>query len=249
MQDLLINLLASVIAGAAVWFAQRLVRYRSVERRRRFFGIRPNEEVHFHVSRHFSSPREKSVHRDDMAALVELAIVTKECGGRPTLVTAVDTAAASRTGTEFCVGGPAANERTAAYLRSLLPGVAFDIVDSAQMSIRVGGRTFDHTPGRAEYALVVRLLGQKTGHPVFLLMGQKAYTNLAAARYLATQHRELGRRFPDQRDFCLLLLVREPAVLGSDHVELVADLTAEAATAPVAAPAVTGDADDHTAQR
>ncbi len=232
MQDLVINLLASVIAGAAVWFGQRLLVYRRINRRRRFFGVQPGEEVVLHVSRHSSSPRPKSVHRDDVAALVELATIVKECGGRPALVSPGEPGSQQRRATEFCVGGPSANPRAAAYLRSMLPGIVFHPWDAegGALSFSVGSHRFGHVAGREEYALLVRMLGEQASSPVFLVMGQKAHTNLAAARYLGANEKQLRESYPDGADFCLVLRVREPEAFGADHIELVADLTQQART-------------------
>ena len=237
MQDLLINLLASIIAGSAVWSAQRLLSYRRINRRRRFFGVRPDEEVLLHVSRHSSSPRPKSVHRDDVAALIELATTIKACGGLPVMMPAGEPASDRRRATEFCVGGPSSNPRVAAYLRTTLPGIVFSPFDAetATLSFSVGQQRFDHVAGREEYALLVRMLGANSGHPVFLVMGQKAHTNLAAARYLAANVARLRKSYPKGADFCLVLKLREPATFGTDDIELVADLTAQART-PAPAP-------------
>jgi hypothetical protein len=154
MQDLLINLLASIIAGGAVWFGQRLVRYRLVEQQRRFLGIWPGEDIFLYVSKHSSSPRAKSVHRDDVAALMELATAIKQCGGRPVLVPLEEKSSSPRPATEFCVGGPFANPRTAAHLRAELPGIVFGSQDPQQdlLSFHVGARRFEHLADHEEYA-------------------------------------------------------------------------------------------------
>ncbi|WBB46798.1 hypothetical protein O3597_16560 [Verrucosispora sp. WMMA2044] len=70
MGDLLINLLASVIAGTAVWLTGFLLRRHKLNRARAFFGLAAGASCLLVVSRHASSPREFSVHRRDVAALV-----------------------------------------------------------------------------------------------------------------------------------------------------------------------------------
>ena len=85
MQDLLINLLASVLAGVAGWLGQRFVRRRRLARERSFFGLDEGGACLLSVARHFSSPRRASVHRRDVAALVELATLARECGARADL--------------------------------------------------------------------------------------------------------------------------------------------------------------------
>ncbi|HEV7965837.1 MAG TPA: hypothetical protein VGP57_25070 [Actinoplanes sp.] len=221
MRDLLINLMASVIAGAAVWLAQRAVRRRRLARERAFFGLTAGGDCLLSVARHFSSPRKASVHRRDVAALVELATLARECGARADL--ANDGALAQGFGrlTEFCVGGPGGNPRTATHLRTILRGVTF----VAAETIAVGGVEYHFEPGVAEYVVLARAWGPARDRPVFVLAGQTAPTNLAAARYLAARNRPLFRQFGPDRQFCLILRIVEPAVYGADFVELVADVT------------------------
>jgi hypothetical protein len=229
MQDLLINLLASVIAGVAVWLAQRVLRRRRMARERAFFGLAENGTCLLSVARHFSSPRRASVHRRDVAALVELATLARERGAHADL--ANDGALAQGFGrlTEFCVGGPSGNPRTATHLRTILRGVTF--ADGVE-TITVGGVKYRFEPGVAEYVVLARAWGPARDRPVFVLAGQTAPTNLAAARYLTAQHRTLSRTYGSDRRFCLVLRIVEPAVYGADFVELVADVTDVAFQAP-----------------
>jgi hypothetical protein len=132
--------------------------------------------------------------------------------------------------TEFCVGGPAGNPRTAAHLRSLLPGIRVEPYDATgqDLSFSVGTVTFRREVDKAEYVVLARAWGPAGGRPVFLLGGQTARTNLAAARFLATGYRQLYRRYGASKRFCLVLRIVEPAVYGSDFTEIAADLTDEA---------------------
>lgn len=222
VRDIAINLAASVIAGAAVWISQFLLRYRRLVRQRAFFGVQPHAEVLLSVSRHFSSPQPHSVHRWDVATLVELATVVKQCGGRPTLVTANEIRQEAGRVTEYCVGGPTTNPRAAAFLRSALPDVHFlDPQGTDDHGIQVGAHIYRMVHQHEEYVLLARILHPATARPVFLLTGQTALSNLAAARYLTAHQRTLRGR----RDFCLLLRVHESPVFGADHAELVADCT------------------------
>jgi hypothetical protein len=228
MRDLLINLLASVIAGLAVWLAGRLVRYRRLARERAFFGLAGGAACVLSAPRHFSSPRENSVHRRDVAALVELATVARECGARADLSGDRELASEFGRQTEFCVGGPGANPRTATHLRTILRGITFP---EPGLTV-VGGEEYTVENGVAEYVVLARAWGPARGRPVFILAGQTAPTNLAAARYLAGEHRRLFRTYGADRPFCLVLRVVEPAIYGTDFTELVADVTAVAFRAP-----------------
>lgn len=237
MWDLLINLLASVIAGVAVWAGHRVLRLRELSRKRAFFGVEPGAEVLFFVAKHYSSPRPNSVHRTDVATLIELATSVKECGGQPTLVVAGDDMHESGRQTEYSVGGPIANPRTGAYLRSLLPGVTAELAEGRDLPTLVVGETaYNSDYEHDEFVLLVRTIPPESTRPVFLLIGQTARTNLAAARYLVRNYKRLRREFGAQPRFSLMLRVKEPRSFGGGHVERVADLTSQSVT-PIPSPA------------
>ncbi|MEV6302435.1 hypothetical protein AB0M02_23680 [Actinoplanes sp. NPDC051861] len=237
MGDLLINLLASVIAGTAVWLAGFLVRRRKLNRERAFFGLTAGGSCLLVVSRHASSPREFSVHRRDVAALVELATIARECGAHADRVG--DNQPSGEIGrlTEFCVGGPGeASPRSATHVRTILRGVTYEYFDEGKrrMSFTVGDTEYVLSP-ETSYVLLARFWGPAGGHPVFFLGGLSAGSNLAAARYLAANHPELGRTYGADRPFALVLRVVEPAAYGTDFTELAADVT-DVAFQPVPRP-------------
>jgi hypothetical protein len=184
------------------------------------------------VARHFSSPRKSSVHRRDVAALVELATLARECGARADLASDAELAQEFGRLTEFCVGGPGGNSRTETHLRTLLPGVTFRPPGDDPATLVVGDAAFPCVPGIAEFVILARAFGPAGGKPVFLLAGQTAPTNLAAARHLDRKHRELFRAHGADRPFCLVLRIVEPAVYGIDFTEVVADVSDVAFAAP-----------------
>jgi hypothetical protein len=234
VHDLLVNLLASVVAGSAVWLSQRLLRYRKLARQRSFFGVTQGSEVLLAVARHAASPHRRSVNRRDVAALVELVTIVRDCGGRAELVAEDDVPDGIGRSTEFCVGGPGTNARTAAHLRSILRGVewALDQPDHAEPGFSVGTTTFQRELDRAEYVVLARAWGPEGGRPVFLLSGQNARSNLAAARFLTTRYPQLYRRYGASRPFCFVLRIVEPGVYGADFTEIAADVSDAAFTAP-----------------
>jgi hypothetical protein len=233
VHDLLINLLASVVAGTAVWSAQALTRYRRQARKRAFFGLDKQATCLLAVSRHAASPHDLSVHRRDVAALVELATIAKDCEAQPNLIADNVEQGVGRF-TEFCVGGPQGNRRTAAHLRSVLRGVHVGPhgPDTDELSFTVGATTFRRERGKVEYVVLARFWGPAGGKPVFVLGGQTAQTNLAAARFLAAQHRQLYRRYGASKSFCIVLRILEPSVFGPDFVEIEADVTDAAFRSP-----------------
>jgi len=236
--DLAINLLASVIAGTAVWLAGFLLRRRKLSRERAFFGLTEGASCLLVVSRHASSPREFSVHRRDVAALVELATIARECGAHADRVGENQPTGEIGRLTEFCVGGPGgASPRSATHVRTILRGVTYAIFDDEKprLSFTVGGTEYVLTP-ETSYVLLARFWGPAGGHPVFFIGGLSAGSNLAGARYLAAHHPELARRYGADRPFALVLRIVEPAAYGTDFTELAADVT-DVAFQPVPQPA------------
>ncbi|NYI07293.1 hypothetical protein [Allostreptomyces psammosilenae] len=242
-----LGLLASALSAGFGWAARQAVARRARRRMQDFFGLRPDTEALLVVPRHMSG-RENSVHRDDVLALTALAVLARECGGRVVLQAHDAVRRGLGDKTEFCVGGPVANARSAAHLRWRLPGLRVEEEPdrpTAPGVFRIGERTYRRGPDAA-YVVLARLASPDDGtgapgHPVFLVCGQTAVTNQAGAQYLARHHRELARsvrrgRGRGDADLCLLLRVVDTASYGPDVVELVADVTREA-LAPVAAPA------------
>jgi hypothetical protein len=235
MRDLAVNLAASVVVGVSVWLAQWLLRYRTLARKRAFFGLSEDADCTLVVAKHFASPHEHSVHRRDVAALVEIATLVRECGGRADLMTTDEPLQSIGRRTEFCVGGPGGNPRTAAHLRSMLRGVDTESFQ-ATGTLRIGDAEYRPEPGRADYVLLARTYPPATARPVFLLAGQTSQSNLAAARFLAGGDRKPLKRYGSTKSFCLVLRIAEPGTYGPDFVELVADAT-EDAFRPQASPA------------
>jgi hypothetical protein len=237
VRNLVLALAGLVIGGLLGWLVRGYLWQRRLHRRQRFFGLPKDSECLLVVPRD-PGARGWSLARHDAFALLELAAVIKECGAHAEVL-AHDTAwQGFGARTEFCIGGPAANYRLAAHLRSMLPGVEIN-TDPAQGpdqgAITVAGETYRLEKGAVEYVLLARLAsGHDTGNdrPVFLASGQRGIANQAATRYLARHHVRLARKHGLDTTFCLLLRVVNSQAYGSDVVELVADVTKAAVTAP-----------------
>jgi hypothetical protein len=237
LRNLVLGLVALAVGAVFGWLARTYLLRRGLRRKQRFFGLPRDSECLLVVPRDPGS-RGWSLARHDAFALLELAAVIKECGAHAEVL-AHDTAwQGFGARTEFCIGGPAANFRLAAHLRSMLPGVEID-TDPApgpdQGAISVGGPTYRMEKGAVEYVLLARLAAVRdTGNerPVFLSSGQRGIANQAAVRYLARHHLRLARKHGADATFCLLLRVVNSQAYGSDVVELVADVTKAATTAP-----------------
>lgn len=239
VREVILSLIASVVTGTAVWLVQRLLQYQRIARKRAFFGVTPGATCVLVSPRHFSSSQPHSVHRRDMAALVELATIVNECGGKVEILAEDAVAEGIGRRTEFCVGGPTANARTAAHLRAIVPGVRFgsDGDRDAALAFQIGATAYPASSELAEYAVLAKTRVPDSENPVFVIAGQTARANLAAARLLASQHRSLRKKFAASGRFCLVLKVVEPLAFGADFVEIETDVTAEAFTA---LPSLTG---------
>ncbi|KIF03481.1 hypothetical protein PL81_23980 [Streptomyces sp. RSD-27] len=235
VRNIVLGVVATAVSGGFGWFTRTYLWRRALRRKQAFFGLPTGSDCLFVVNRQMGGT-ENSLHRNDAFALLEISALIKDCGASVQIVTQE-----ARQGfgerAEFCVGGPASNSRTVAHLHSMLPGVRVDLSPEAgpdRGAIRVGGETYRWEPDLAEYVLLARLTTGQGTRPVFLLSGQTANSNQAAARYLARHHEELARSYRGA-GFCLLLKVVNSGAYGPDVTELVADVTAASRTPAAAA--------------
>ncbi|NBE53259.1 hypothetical protein [Streptomyces boluensis] len=235
VRNIVLGVIATGVATAIGWFARTYVWRRRLRRRQRFFGLPDNADCLLVVNQSAGSAGGWTVARRDVFALLELYALIKDCGANVQIVAHDGIQQGFGERTEFCVGGPVSNQRMAAHLRSLLPGVEVN-TDSApgpdRGAIRVGGEWYRWERGATEHVLLARLTAGQAGpdaRPVFLASGQHSNTNHAAVRYLARNHGKLIRKYGDA-SFCLVLKVINPDAYGPDVVELTADVTRAALT-------------------
>ncbi|MEW1636565.1 hypothetical protein AB0469_21100 [Streptomyces sp. NPDC093801] len=236
VRNIVLGVVATAVSGGFGWFTRTYLWRRALRRKQAFFGLPTGSDCLFVVNRQMGGT-ETSLHRNDAFALLEISALIKDCGATVRIVTHE-----ARQGfgerAEFCVGGPASNSRTVAHLHSMLPGVRVDLSPEPgpehRGSISVGGETYLWDPGMVEYVLLARLTTDQGARPLFLLSGQTANSNQAAARYLARHHEKLARTYRGAA-FCLLLKVVNSDAYGPDVTELVADVTAAARTPAAAA--------------
>ncbi|WP_186459522.1 hypothetical protein [Saccharopolyspora dendranthemae] len=119
-----LNIIASVITGSVVWLSGRLLRLRGLRRKQAFFGLSSGGECLLVVPRMVSADNERSVHRNDAAAMLDLSSILGECGAKPEVIFHDQVYQGLADKPEFCIGGPVANRRTEAHLRSVLPACA-----------------------------------------------------------------------------------------------------------------------------
>ncbi|MER8091789.1 hypothetical protein [Streptomyces goshikiensis] len=237
VRNIVLGVVATAISGGFGWFARTFLWRRALRRKQVFFGLPTGSDCLFVVNRQMGG-KESSVHRNDAFALLEISALIKDCGANVQIVPHDEARQGFGERAEFCVGGPTSNTRTVAHLASMLPGVRVN-TDSQEHedrgSIQVDGEVYRWVKDRVEFVLLARLAGGEGGRPVFLLSGQTAVSNQAAARYLARNHAQLARKYGTDA-FCLILKVVNSQAYGPDVTELAADVTRGART-PVAAAA------------
>ncbi|MFB7760788.1 hypothetical protein H7827_03820 [Streptomyces sp. JH002] len=232
-RTLAIAIAVTALAALALgWFARSRLSTLAHRRRQEFFGLPDNSECMLVVSR--DTGTDGAVARNDVMALLELSAVIRNCGARAQLISGETARQGFGERTEFCLGSPVANRRSAAHLHSLLPGVSVN-TDADPGPDRgafvIGSERFRLENGSVEHVLLARLTAGQEGRPVFLACGQRSITHQAAARYLARHNARLSRKYGSGGTFVLLLKVVNSQAYGPDVVELVKDVT-RVATVP-----------------
>jgi hypothetical protein len=105
-------------------------------------------------------------------------------------------------------------------LRSILRGVTPEPNEAADgmPMLRVGATGYPAASEGAEYVVLAKAYVPATPNPVLIGAGQTARTNLAAARFLASQHRKLLKSYGVKGEFCLALKIVDPLAFGPDFV-------------------------------
>ncbi|RSS59610.1 hypothetical protein [Streptomyces sp. WAC01280] len=239
VRNIVLGVLATGVSASFGWLGRTYLWRRRLRRKQAFFGLPGNSECLLVVNR--ESGGERAVHRFDVFALLELSALIKDCGAQARILSHDQTHQGFGDRTEFCVGGPYSNRRMDAHLATLLPGVVVNVeVEPSPVRgmFQIGSERYLSEVGVSEYVILARLTAGEGGRPVFLFCGQRAITNQAATRYLARHYESLARSHRSG-SFVLLLKVVNSQAYGPDVVELVADVTREARTAPAAAAAAT----------
>src|SRR6266545_6889124 len=119
--DILTGLLTAIISGGTVWLWQRGKRTRRTRRKASFFGVKPNQSCLVVMNRHWQT--QHAIARADVYALLDAGTLVDELGGQVDVRSSDELREGIGDRTEFCIGGPDSNPRTAAHLASFLPGV------------------------------------------------------------------------------------------------------------------------------
>lgn len=232
LRDIVLGVLATGVSASLGYLARAAVWRRRLRRKQSFFGLPGNSECLLVVNRQAGG---SGVQRHDVFALLELAALIRDCDAHAHIEWHDQSRQGFGDRTEFCLGGPESNQRMAAHLRTLLPGLRVEIQpDTKPADFRIGSDVYRAEPRECEYVILARLTAGEGRRPVFLFCGQSGITNQAATRYLVRHHRKLARTY-GRGPFVLLLKVVNSEAYGPDVVELVADVTRKATDAATTA--------------
>jgi hypothetical protein len=234
--NIVLGVASSAVSATVAWVVQALLRRRRLNRKRAFFGLRSGSEALIVVPRKAgSSDGERIVAQKDVYALMELSALVYECGAHYTVQPAHQTRQGVGDRAEFCIGGPATNERTAAHLKLKFPGFLVPVDwESRKIEFTVGDERYAWESGVADYVLIARISVGAEGQPTFLICGQTAISNLAAVRHMRRAYRELSHKHDADSTFALVYKVVQSDDYGPDVIEFVADVTKQAQRAPAA---------------
>ncbi|WP_193582043.1 hypothetical protein [Streptomyces mobaraensis] len=232
LENIAVGLLTSFLGGAFVWLWERAKRTREVNRRARFFGVRPGQTCLVVLGDKYNAP--KTTAYPDTRAAVELALLAGELGCE-VLVESGNFRGGNGDRTEFCVGGPSggANPRTGGHLTAHLPGVTlhpYDTADADSIAIEVDGEKYLYDRGNREHVLVAKFTPTESTSPVFLVCGQSALSNLAAIHYLRREFATVTKRIRAVDRFCILISVSDIDTYDHHRATLERDVTTAAFT-------------------
>jgi hypothetical protein len=224
--NIVVGLLTSLISGAAVWAWGRARVTRRQRERARFFGVSPADTCRIVAPQAFGAPR--TVAKHDLFSIVELAKLMRDLRADLDVVGSGEGTYGVGDRTEFCVGGPTSNTRMQSHLARFLPGVSIrsappDSPDPG--AIVTAGQEFRRERDSLEYVLVAKVRPPGGGHPLFLICGQTAITNRAAASYLRDRYREISSAHGAAGNWCVVLRVVAPSIYGHQMTELAADVS------------------------
>jgi hypothetical protein len=231
--NIVIGLVTSILSGSSVWLWQRADKARRSRRKAAFFGLHPGDTCLIVMNHRWNDTR--SMHQNDVHALIAIGALATEAGARVSVKLGDDMRESNADRTEFCVGGPSTNPRTAGHLAAHLPGISVSPSRRDALAISAGKHRFAYERGERSHALVAKFTPATSTRPVILICGQSAIANRAAVHLLTRDYPRLGRTLASRDRFCLVLRVSSPDVYGHEMVEVAADVS-DTAFAPASSP-------------
>jgi hypothetical protein len=230
--NIVIGLVTTVLSAGSVLGWRHMKDARILHRKAVFFGLRPSGTCLIIMNNHWQKPGSTS--HNDVHTMIEVTALAHEAGCQISVLPADDVRESNGDRTEFCIGGPTSNPRTAGHLASHLPGVKYRAYGTRRDSgaIVVGGKQFLLDRDRQEHALIAKFIPRHSNSPVFVIYGQRAIGNRAALHFLRREYGKLPKVIGSTERFCLIVRVTSADTYGYQAVELAADVTDSAFTVP-----------------
>lgn len=227
IENLILGVITSIITGLAVWSWTKLRTSQLLNRRSAFFGMAPKENCLIVINR---SPRNQyAMVMGDVETLIETVRLVDTINGKATIAKFDRILEPAGAVTEFCIGGPASNQRTKVHMTHFLPGVTISpyIADNPDsIAIQTKDYTYRYKKDIDEYAILARFFPEPDSNPVILIVGQTAKAGQGAVHYLVKAHDgHLRKTFGNRRPFCIVLKLRSPLTYGVRSIQLVNDIS------------------------
>lgn len=230
MSDALLNIVVglatSILSGGSVWIWQRGKHARILRRKAALFGLAPGEPCLIAATSSYRMPGTSSYH--DIQAFIELATVATQLGCPVTVESSEGIGGIRPDHTEFCIGGPLSNQRTAAHLALHLPGAQVrPLAQGTQnsLAIVVGDQQFLWDSGTREYALVAKFTPEQSRRPTIVICGQTSITNRAAVHVLSRDFRQIIKTVASTDRFCIVIRIDASSTHGHQAASLERDVT------------------------
>jgi hypothetical protein len=168
---------------------------------------------------------------DDVQAMIEIASLASSSGASIRIESCMDFRELNGDRTEFCIGGPRSNPRTAGHIATSLPGITmrpFDAAGQRPSAIVAGDEEFPRDRGKEEYALVAKFTPPASRRPVVLICGQSTIANLGAVNFLIRDHLKISKAISSISKFCIIIRVASIETYGYGASELASEVSAAA---------------------
>jgi len=224
--ELLINIISSIIVGFSVWLWGKAQQTHALKRKSGFYGLKPNNKCLVVINNDPRAPHAMNLR--DVQTLADLMKIIHEIRVEATIAHFDEVSEPPGIKTEFCLGGWESNRRTKSHLENYLKGVQVkphDPDSPESIAIVTASGQFNYEWGILEHAILAKFYPKSTSHPVFLICGQTAITNRAAVHYLSENYDKFLQKKYGDKPFCLIIKVTSSREYGYKGAEIALDVT------------------------
>ena len=221
--DIVINIIASIIVGVAVWFWSKYRNEYSLRKKRNFYNIKRDQKIYLTINQYNQT---KLMSHRDISTLIDISKIPHDLDGDVMILPIDEVKFSPGEYVEFCIGGVDSNRRSELYLDEFFKNIYMNSYQSQNsLRIEVGNDKFDYEKDRVVYSILAKFYPNKnTELPVFLICGQTSLSNKGAAYYLMNNYQELYKKHKNN-PFCYILMTKNFKSFGHKNVSLVKDVS------------------------